>query len=202
LRDAGLFDGLSAGGVDVLTREIEIVDAPRGAVLCREGEPGDSLYFVLSGKVKLAIAGPNSRQMLVAVLGPGEQFGEPSLFDWAGGTASPIAVLDARLARLHQSALLRWVQERPQVATQLLRLLAHRVRRTQRCVEDKIFLDAPARVAKQLLQFARAYGSVESGHLLVRHDLSQMELAPAHRRLPGNGEQGPVRFRSTRLDTT
>jgi CRP/FNR family cyclic AMP-dependent transcriptional regulator len=177
LRNAGLFQGVAPEDVEALGNQFEVIEAPRGTTLFQEGEPGDSLYIVLEGKVKLGRRSSDGRENLVAVMGPADQFGELSLFDPGPRTATAVVVTDARLARLPKQALQTWVQERPQIAIQLLHVIARRLRRTNTMLADLIFVDVPGRVAKQLLLLAQKFGSVDSGQLRVTHDLTQEELA-------------------------
>ena len=177
LRRAGLFQGVDPEAVEALAGQFEIIDAPRGAVLFNEGDPGESLYIVISGKVKLGRRSSDGRENLVAVMGPSDQFGELSLFDPGPRTATATVVTDAKVAKLPKEALQAWVQDRPQIAMQLLRVVARRLRRTNTMLADLIFVDVPGRVAKQLLQLAQRFGSVEGGQLRVTHDLTQEELA-------------------------
>ena len=177
LARAGIFQGVDQEASEALGDQFEIIDAPRGSILFNEGDPGDSLYIVLSGKVKLGRRSSDGRENLVAVMGPSDQFGELSLFDPGPRTATAVAVTDARVAVLPKEALVKWVAERPQIALQLMRVIARRLRRTNTMLADLIFVDVPGRVAKQLLQLAQRFGSVEGGQLRVTHDLTQEELA-------------------------
>jgi CRP-like cAMP-binding protein len=127
--------------------------------------------------VKLGRRSPDGRENLVAIYGPSDQFGELSLFDPGPRTATATVVTDARLARLPKDALYKWATERPQIAMQLLRVVARRLRRTNTMLADLIFVDVPGRVAKQLLQLAQRFGSIDGGQLRVTHDLTQEELA-------------------------
>ena len=177
LRKAGLFQGVDPEDAEALAEQFEIFEAPRGTILFHEGEPGDSLYIVLGGKVKLGRRSSDGRENLVAIMGPADQFGELSIFDPGPRTATATVVTDARLARLPKPALQKWVQERPQIAMQLLRVVARRLRRTNTMLADLIFVDVPGRVAKQLLQLEQRFGTVDGGQLRVTHDLTQEELA-------------------------
>ena len=105
LRRAPLFRAVEPEDVDAFCGEFEVQEAPRGAVLFTEGEPGDCLYVVLIGKVKLGQRSPAGRENLVAVFGPADQFGELSLFDPGLRTATATVVTDALLARLPKAAL-------------------------------------------------------------------------------------------------
>lgn len=177
LARAGLFQGVDPEASEALAGEFEIIDTARGTILFNEGDPGDSLYIVLSGKVKLGRRSSDGRENLVAIMGPSDQFGELSLFDPGPRTATAVVVTDARLAVLPKDALVQWVSARPEIALQLMRVIARRLRRTNTMLADIIFVDVPGRVAKQLLQLAQRFGSVDGGQLRVTHDLTQEELA-------------------------
>jgi CRP/FNR family cyclic AMP-dependent transcriptional regulator len=149
----------------------------RGDVIFDEGDPGDKLFAVIDGKVKLARTAPDGRENLQAVLGPGEMFGELSLFDPKPRTARAIAVTETALASLAHEELRPWITGRPDVAVQLLQALAQRLRRTNDVLADLVFSDVPARVAKALLALAERFGQPTSDGLRVAHDLTQEELA-------------------------
>jgi len=175
---AGLFQGVEPEATAALISAMDYLDLARGDIVFAEGEQGDSLYIVLTGKVKIARHAPDGRENMLAIMGPSDMFGELSIFDPGPRTATAIAVTDARLARLSHSALRPWTSERPKIAEQLLRVLARRLRRTNDALSDMIFTDVPGRVAKNLLQMANRFGTREpDGSLRVTHDLTQEELA-------------------------
>src|ERR1700678_4359966 len=92
------------------------VHLSRGEHLFLEGQDGDRLYVVLDGKMKLTRAAADGRENLVSVIGPGEMFGELSLFDPRPRTSTASAVTDATLAALKHEALTPWLRERPEVS--------------------------------------------------------------------------------------
>jgi len=151
LAKAGLLQGVTPEDATALAAQFEYLQVPRGSVIFHEGEQGDSLYIVLAGKIKLGRRTADGRESLVAIMGPSDEFGELSLFDPGPRTATAVAVTDARLARMSKQALRTWIANRPQIAEQLLRVLARRLRRTNNMLADLIFTDVPGRVAKQLL---------------------------------------------------
>ena len=177
LRRAPLFHGVGENDVQALIGQFEILEAPAGTVLFREGEPGEHLYVVLAGKVKLGRHALDGREILVAVMGPADEFGELSLFDPGPRTATATVLTDARLASLPKQALQDWVQTRPQIALRLLWVLARRLRRADTMLANLIFVDVPGRVAKQLLELARRFGHADPDGLRVDHGLTQLELA-------------------------
>lgn len=177
LRRAPLFHGVDEVDVQALASQFEIFDVPHSTMVFQEGEPGDSLYVVLAGKVKLARRAGDGRENLVAVMGPSDEFGELSLFDPGPRTVTATALTDTRLARLPKDALQQWVRTRPQIAMRLLWVLARRLRRTNAMLADLIFVDVAGRVAKQVLEMAQRFGTVEPCGVRVQHNLTQEELA-------------------------
>lgn len=149
----------------------------RGHIVFREGEPGDRLFIVMDGKVKIARTAPDGRENLLAVLGATEMFGELSLFDPGPRTATVVAVTDTTLAALDHDDLRPLLEERPGLGVALLQALARRLRRTNEAMADLVFTDVPGRVAKALLDLAERFGTEEPAGLRVRHDLTQEELA-------------------------
>jgi CRP/FNR family cyclic AMP-dependent transcriptional regulator len=174
---APLFANMDSEQTRALQASMTRIEMGRGEVLFHEGEPGDRLYVIAAGKIKLGRRSSDGRENLLAVLGPGEMFGELSLFDPGPRTATASVVADARLLELGHQDLIDWLQSSPTVAKHLLEALARRLRRTNEALADLVFSDVPGRVAKALLQLARQFGQQEGGHLRVTHDLTQEELA-------------------------
>jgi len=177
LSKAPLFEALDEEGAAALRSSITEVRLGRGQTLFSEGDEGDRLYVMLSGKVKLTRKSADGRENLLAVLGPGEMLGELSLFDPGPRTASAVAVTDAVLAGLGHDDLRPFIMRQPEVAVHLLKALATRLRRTNDVVADLVFTDVPGRVAKALLDLAERFGKQSEDGLHVHHDLTQEELA-------------------------
>jgi CRP/FNR family transcriptional regulator len=177
LRRAPLFEDLDDEGTAALRAGVTEVELARGERLFDEGDAGDRLYVVLDGKVKLTRTSADGRENLISLIGPGEMFGELSLFDPRPRTMSASAVTDVRLAALGHDYLRIWLTGRPDVATHLLAALARRLRRTNEVMSDLVFTDVPGRVAKALLDLAARFGTRQEDGLQVNHDLTQEELA-------------------------
>ena len=172
-----LFTALADDSATALKARMVEVKVSKGQVLFNEGDSGDRLYIVTDGKIKLGIKSIDGRENLLAVLGPGEMFGELSLFDPSPRTATATALTDAKLLGLGQEDLNLWLAEHPEVAKHLLRALAQRLRRTWEAVGDLVFSDVPGRVAKALSELAQKFGTRNNDGLHVAHDLTQEELA-------------------------
>jgi CRP/FNR family cyclic AMP-dependent transcriptional regulator len=177
LRRAGLFDGVDFADAEVLAQQFAMVGVDRGQIVFREGDPGGCLYIVISGTVKLPRRGRDARPSVIALRGPSEQLDELSLFDPGPHTVTATVVTDGKLACLPARALWTWVQERPQMTTQLLGIVARRLRCTTTRLSDLIFVDVPGRVAKVIMSLGRSFGSIEGDRVIVDHGLTQDELA-------------------------
>jgi CRP-like cAMP-binding protein len=177
IRKAPLFSGLDSSAADSLRTSMNLVKLRKGQSLFKEGDDGDHLYVVSSGKVKLGTKSVDGRENLLMILGPGDMFGELSLFDSGPRTATATAVTDAKLLALGQDKVIPWVREHPEVSLQLLARLASRLRRTNEVVGDLVFSDVPGRVAKALIDLGVKFGDKRTEGLFVNHDLTQEELA-------------------------
>ena len=135
------------------------------------------MFMILDGKVKLGQSSADGRESLLAVMGPGEIFGELSLFDPGLRTSTATALTDAVVLGLSNEQLRPWLAGRPEVAAALLQALARRLRRTNEAMADLVFSDVPGRVAKALMDLGEKFGQVTGEGLMVTHDMTQEELA-------------------------
>ena len=177
LKKAPLFAGLDDEAATALSSAMGKLYLNKGDVLFHEGDSEDRLYIVVSGKIKLGRTGSAGRENLLAVLGPGQMFGELSVFDPGPRSTTATAVTVCELRTLEHDELIPWLTDRPEVAQGLLSQLAARLRRANDVVADLVFSDVPGRVAKQLLELAQRFGDKRDDGMHVHHDLTQEELA-------------------------
>ncbi|MSW43220.1 MAG: cyclic nucleotide-binding domain-containing protein [Actinobacteria bacterium] len=177
LMQAPLFLALDPEGAAALRASLTERAVAKGEIIFQEGEPGDRMYVILEGKVKLGQSSNDGRESLLAILGPGEMFGELSLFDPGQRTSTATALTDAVILALSNEQLRPWLAGRPEVAAALLQALARRLRRTNEAMADLVFSDVPGRVAKALMDLGEKFGEVTSEGLMVTHDMTQEELA-------------------------
>jgi len=174
---APLFASMDPEASSALIASMTPVEVSRGEVLFHEGEPGDRLYVIRSGKIKLGRRSNDGRENLLAILGPGEMFGELSLFDPGPRTATATVVADGAILELGHLELIAWLEANPKVSKHLLGALARRLRRTNEALADLVFSDVPGRVAKALLDLSTRFGETVDEGIRVAHDLTQEELA-------------------------
>lgn len=177
LRSAPLFRELNDEAAAALRASMVEVHLDRGEVLFREGDEGDRVYVVTEGKIKLGRTAQDGRENLLALLGPGQMFGELSLFDPGPRSATATAVTESALLGLGHADLIPLLTGRPEVARGLLLQLASRLRTSNDTLADLVFSDVPGRVAKRLLDLSSRFGVPSDEGVRVAHDLTQEELA-------------------------
>ena len=177
VRRAPLFTALDEAAAISLRASMDTVKIAKGSILFKEGDDGEHLYVIIDGKLKLGTSSGDGRENLLSILGPGEMFGELSLFDPGPRTSTATAVTDAKLLSLSHEKVIPWLKQNPEVSLQLLTRLSQRLRRTNEAVGDLVFSDVPGRVAKALIDLGDRFGKTTPEGLLVNHDLTQEELA-------------------------
>ena len=176
-RKAPLFAALDDDAFSSLLARMQRQQLARAEVLFAEGDAGHRLFVILDGKIKLGRTSSDGRENLLAILGPGEMFGELSLFDPRPRTSTATSIVESTLIALSHDELQPWLLQHPEVAIQMLGALARRLRRTNDSLSDLVFSDVPGRVAKALLDLANRFGHPSDGGVLVDHGLTQEELA-------------------------
>jgi CRP/FNR family transcriptional regulator, cyclic AMP receptor protein len=148
-----------------------------GQTIFVQGDPGDRVYLITEGKVKISFRGPAGRTNVRAIIGAGDIFGELAVFDAGPRSCTATAITDVRTMWLDRATLRAWMAHRPAVAEQLLQALTRRLQETEEQIVELVSSDVTARVAHQLLLLARRFGTQEGDLLRVAHELSQDEMA-------------------------
>jgi CRP/FNR family transcriptional regulator, cyclic AMP receptor protein len=146
-----------------------------GAIIFSQGDPGDALYGVVTGKVRISASAPDGKEMFLNIMEPGDTFGEIALLDGNPRTATASATAPSELLVIMRDPFLSLLQREQSLSTHLLRLLCQRIRWTSGLAEDSALLAVPARLARRLVGLAKAHGhQVLNGvHLAI----SQEEIA-------------------------
>ena len=176
IRDVPLLARLEEEELRALASNGHVHNYSNGSALFHEGDPGDSLYIVIEGGVRIVVASPKGEEATVALLGPGECVGDLALLDGKPRSASAIASGNTKTLVVRRDDFTQWLAERPKAAFALLETLSLRVRRTDEALADFAFLDLPQRLAKRLLNVASIQ---QDGHKLAGFQIriTQAELA-------------------------
>src|SRR5208283_1023144 len=124
---------------------------PKGSVILFEDDPGESLFIVRAGRVKVVLVAEDGREVILGVLGVGDHFGELALIDDQPRSAHVIAMEDTTLLVLRREDFRQRVESTPAVAWALLTELSRRLRRADGKIGGLVLLDVPGRIARLLL---------------------------------------------------
>jgi CRP/FNR family cyclic AMP-dependent transcriptional regulator len=151
-----LFKSLDAAELARFAELVREKDYPKGSVILFEDDPGDSLFIVRSGRVKVVLVAEDGREVILGILGAGEHFGELSLIDEQPRSAHVIAMEDASLLVLRREDFRKRVESNPSVAWSLLAELSRRLRRADGQIGSLVLLDVAGRIARLLIDTADA----------------------------------------------
>jgi CRP-like cAMP-binding protein len=173
-----LFDGLSAESLRVITRTLRARRFRRGEVLFHEGDPGDALFIVTAGAVKVVVPSEDGDEAILATLRRGDFFGELALLDGAPRSASAIALEPTEVLALPRDQFRALIATEPAIRDALLASLAGELRRLTTHVAELHFLDLTGRLAARLARLAEEHGErLENGEIRLDAPLTQSDLA-------------------------
>ena len=169
-----LFNGLDRSELEKFAEVTREKSYPKGSVILFEDDPGDSLFVVRDGRVKVVLIGEDGREVILGVLGVGEYFGELSLIDDRPRSAHVIAMEDSNLLVLRREDFRKRVESSPSVAWSLLTELSRRLRRADDKIGGLVLLDVPGRIARLLLDLAEESGTNAIEKTLTHQTIAQM----------------------------
>jgi CRP/FNR family cyclic AMP-dependent transcriptional regulator len=154
------------------------VNLATGAILFLAGDPGDGCYRVNEGLLKVSIASATGAERILAILGPGSIVGDMAMIDGRPRSASVSALRDCKMSFVSRAAFEAFADKQPEIYKFLVGLLAERVRETDQLVAAGSFLPPKGRVARALLDLAKAFGrDVGGGRIVIQQKISQSDVA-------------------------
>ena len=172
LKAVPLFSGLSQQEIATLADGAIVRTFPKNTIVVTEGERSDSLYVILSGRVKVFLSDEHGKDLVLRVEGPGEYFGELAL-DEGPRTASVGTLESCKMAVIANDVVRGLLASHPEAALQLIRGLIGRMRYMTENLKDLALLDVYGRVAKLLLELATEV----DGRLVIDQRLTQQDIA-------------------------
>lgn len=142
-----------------------------------KGDAATRLFFILDGHVKVSASSEDGKEIIFAILGPGELFGEIALIEGTEHSASVITLEPTELLTFDRRVFLTLLRDQPSLALSLLTTVCSRLRRASELAEDISFLPLPVRLAKHLLALARSHGIPSRPGIRIGLHVCQQELA-------------------------
>ena len=174
LRKHPIFCDLEPEALDQLGRYARPISLKRGAAIYSKGDPGNSLYVVVSGTAKMSISSPDGRSAILNLIGPGEIFGEIALLDGRERTADATANTNCEVLVIDRREFLPFVRSQPALAMKFIELLCARLRWTSDQVEQVILQDLPGRLASALIRLSERHKLAQGGHTIA---ITQQEIS-------------------------
>ena len=179
LAETALFRGVPPEELSRLAALLTEKSVPAATRVIAAEEPGEAVYVILRGSVKVCVEQPGGTEVVLAVLGVGEVVGEMSLADSLGHSADVVTLEESSFLWMDREAFRATAEEVPAVGGNLARILSRRLRLANTHSRMLSALDVPGRVAAQILALAREYGapSQEGGGTFIPIPLTQGDLA-------------------------
>ena len=173
LHSVPLFAGLDEQQLAVLARAIVRKSAGRNAKIIGAGDPTDSLYIVISGRLKVQMSDEQGREVILSILGPGEFFGEMGLLDDSPRSASVVTLEACELLTISKTDFKRSLAGNSELSLTVMRGLVKRLREADRKIGSLALMDVYGRVARLLLEMAEDI----DGEKVVVKKLSKQDIA-------------------------
>jgi CRP/FNR family transcriptional regulator, cyclic AMP receptor protein len=177
LRRHPILGALRDGEARALLRSARCRMVAADEIVFLRDDPTDGLYGVLSGSVLIVVDSAEGKELVLNKHGAGEFFGEVSLLDGEGRSATAVAYEPSRLVHIDRDKLLAFLKQRPDALMRIVKLLCARMRRVTRLVEESIFLDVSTRLARQIVALTDARVATRKHGATATLHLSQYDLA-------------------------
>lgn len=177
LQDVPLFGGLGDDDLERLSTLLTERTYPRDAAVVSADDPGDALYVIGEGEVKVSLWGNNGREVILGSLTDGDFFGEMSLVDGENRSANVICTTESRILRLGRREFLRVLRSYPSIALNVMTELCVRLRRADEAIGNLALLDVFGRVARFLLEKSEDEGDEVPGGMLIKKMPTQQYIA-------------------------
>jgi CRP/FNR family cyclic AMP-dependent transcriptional regulator len=149
----------------------------KGSIILLEEETGSALFVIASGKVKVVRADDDGREVILAILGESDFFGEMAILDGLSRSASVVATTKSEVFMIHRNDFLRLLHDYPTLAVSLLKELTLRLRKADAQIKSLSLKDAAGRIASVVLQLADDIGKIKKGRVEIEELPLQQDMA-------------------------
>ena len=178
LEQTPLFAGIEPAQLAAIAGDVIPRRFRQGEIIFHEGDPGQFLYLIQSGQVRIFVNGLDGSETSVILFGkPGDIFGELAVIDGLTRSASAVALTETLLLTMSRDDFRRHMRRCPQLALNFMKVLSHRVRYNTRQMDSLATLDVPKRLARKLMELGQNYGRVTPDGVRINLTLTQSHLA-------------------------
>ncbi len=177
LQSVSLFLDLSEEELGYISEKMISRHYEAGQLILLEESDGEQCFFVTEGSVKITRLSKDGREVILAILNDGDFFGEMSLLDGESRSANVIALEDTDVLTLNRNDFLLVIKDYPQIAIQLLKVMAHRLRKSDHQIASLSLSDAEKRIALCILRIADEQGIIQKGNVRIAKAPIQQDIA-------------------------
>jgi CRP-like cAMP-binding protein len=169
-----LFSGLSSDSLENLLSATSRKVYPKDTVIVEENEVGETLFMILTGKVKVTNIGPDGKEVILSVLSQGEFFGEMALLDEEPRSANVVSMEKTEMMLLRRKEFMSLLETSQEILSKLLAVLSGRLRHANQQIRSLALLDVLGRIARLLLESAHKEGrKLLDGSIVFRRPTHQ-----------------------------
>lgn len=176
LKNVPLFSDFSEEELDKLLAISKEKTYPKDSIIFQRDEIGNFFFLICSGKVKVILETEEGKEGILSILYPKEFFGEMSLLDGEPRSASIVALEDTSVLLINRDDFLNLLYKYPEIALKILKTLSLRLRKANRQIETLMFLDAPGRIARTLIDIAEEKGKKTEEGICIDLEFTRQEL--------------------------
>ena len=177
LRNVPIFSDLKDTDLNIISDKMVSRTYEKGQMILLEESQGETFFIIISGAVKVTRLSDDGREVILAMLGESDFFGEMSLLDGEGRSANIVANEDAEVLTLSRSDFLDCLETYPKIAIALLEELAIRLRKSDQHIESLSLSDSEHRIAITLIRFAQELGTIKQGDVRINNLPFQQDIA-------------------------
>ena len=177
LRNVPIFTDLTDSDLTKIASNMVPRVYEKGQMILLEESMGETFFIITEGAVKVTRLSADGREVILAILGDSDFFGEMSLLDGEGRSANIVANEDAKVLTLSRSDFLDCLESYPKIAIALLEELAIRLRKSDKQIESLSLSDSEHRIGITLIRLARELGTIKQGHVTVKNLPYQQDIA-------------------------
>ena len=177
LRNVPIFSDLKDSDLDIIAEKMVSRTYEKSQMILLEESQGETFFIIVSGAVKVTRVSDDGREVILAILGESDFFGEMSLLDGEGRSANIVANENAEVLTLSRSDFLDCLETYPKIAISLLEELAIRLRKSDQHIESLSLSDSEHRIAITIIRFADELGTIKNGQVRIKNLPYQQDIA-------------------------
>ena len=177
LKNVPIFADLSSSDLEKISNKMILRNYNKGQVILLEESKGETFFVIKTGEVKVTKLSDDGREVILAILGESDFFGEMSLLDGEGRSANIVANEDSTALTLSRNNFLSCLESYPKIAISLLEELAVRLRKSDKHIESLSLSDSEHRIGITIARLAEEIGTIKKGVVSIKKLPFQQDIA-------------------------